>query len=295
MKRLCECFGSFFEAKYEDIRYDSYILGKLQTLGWDINHEECGGPGLFYKACENDDIEKLNILIEQGIDLVAYGSEGLNLACQNCSRNALVRLKMLDINFGPYLMNSLIRNRNVKSVELAIEYGFDVNEIIHIYFGERPIHYAVKYNSMEILELLVRNGADYHAVNRYGDSILHYAAFRLKPPMFIEYFYESGFDMNVQNEHKETPLMRAVSQNNEAVFKYLVNVLDNFDQVDVFGFTALNLSIYRGLPEFAKILILKGAKVNIKNNFGMTALHSVKSFSSDRLNSTVELLLDHGA
>lgn len=77
--------------RYGSIYYDEKILALLQKFGWDINNKSHGGVNLFYRACIIDDLDKVNLLVDHGLDLAKYGEKGVELACENSSFDVLDR------------------------------------------------------------------------------------------------------------------------------------------------------------------------------------------------------------
>lgn len=59
-------------------------------------------------------------------------------------------------------------------VELLLRYGADPNAANA--FDERPIHFACKRGNPRILHLLADNGADVTAVDRAGRGVMHHSA-----------------------------------------------------------------------------------------------------------------------
>lgn len=126
-KELKICLESFMtkEGQYDIISFNSAILGKLQKFGWDINKEDFGGPKLFYKACEFDDLVKVNLLIEFGIDLNKYGSEGLSKA--HSSFDTIDRLVKLGVKFDGKIMFDAIEKQNIRMLKRLLKEGISVN------------------------------------------------------------------------------------------------------------------------------------------------------------------------
>ena len=104
IKELSICFENFSKfrnsSKYKSVSYDGNILSKLQRLGWNINDSRHGASMMFNRACETDDIFKVNLLIDHGIDLEKYGAYGLELACLNSSFDTFEKLIRHGVKIG---------------------------------------------------------------------------------------------------------------------------------------------------------------------------------------------------
>ena len=84
-------------------------------------------------------------------------------------------------------------------------------------------------------------------------------------------------NINVKDKDGRTALMLAAAKENKRILEKIISVMSIdpsklsklIDEVDKYGKTAL---FYAANPEFVKLLIEKGAKVNAKDNNGQTAL-----------------------
>lgn len=65
-----------------------------------------------------------------------------------------------------------IAKGDIETVKKFIEYGVDVNEKSN---DMTPLMIAARYNQVDIINLLVKNGADLKATNEKGMSALKYA------------------------------------------------------------------------------------------------------------------------
>ena len=61
---------------------------------------------------------------------------------------------------------------DVDMVKKMISLGADVNKFSK---GMAPVMYAARYNRVEILKVLVRNGADIYVKDKLGNTALQYA------------------------------------------------------------------------------------------------------------------------
>lgn len=141
-----------------------------------------------------------------------------------------------------------IESNNLNLLEELIKtQTYDINMIVNYKWEcESPLHFAVRFNHVDCIALLLLNGTD----------------------------------INVRNVQGETPLHRAVVMKNIKILKMLlflnadVNARTNFDK------TALHYSVNKNI-KIVNILLKNGINVNMRDYWGWTALHSA-CYHSDK-------------
>ncbi len=154
------------------------------------------------------------------------------------------------------LLFDAIESNNINDVKKALKKGFlskPVNLNTFNSDGMAPIHLAIKKGAIEITEFLIKNGAD----------------------------------VNLKNKYKRTPLMLAGINGHVKLMKLLINNNANINETTDEGETVLHLSNLEILP--VKILLDLGMNVNIKDNYGRTALIGASN------KTVIQMLVDKGA
>ena len=147
-----------------------------------------------------------------------------------------------------------------------------------------------------MVQFLIENGADFHAVDDEGNSILHYACYSKDNINLLEYLFESGFDFTIQNKQSMTPLLIAIHQKNRTAAKFLIKNKAGLNVCVSNGDSPLHICAKNGEYDLMKDLILEGSDVNIQNENGETPLHLAYWFyNAQEQNDICELLLDNGA
>jgi ankyrin repeat protein len=67
-----------------------------------------------------------------------------------------------------------VAKSDIETVKKFLEFGSDI-EIKTEVNGMTPLMYAARYNNVEMVNLLVLNGADVNATSKLGYTALHYA------------------------------------------------------------------------------------------------------------------------
>ena len=150
-----------------------------------------------------------------------------------------------------------------KAAEFLISKGAEMNEFAKDIneFSPReftPITDAIRTNNIEIIKLMIENGANVHKSTSLGETYLHFAAF-LNRIELIEYFISKGIDVNVKKNG---------------------------------NLTSLHIAAITGYEDIARLLIVKGADINCKSSDGGTALHFAEAAGN---NEIVNLLIEKGA
>ena len=138
-------------------------------------------------------------------------------------------------------------------------------------WGGKPLMSAAYYGRLDILELLVKRGANVRATSDEGQTALHYAARSGSPsPQIVGALLNSGAPINAQDQEGTTALMSALES--REVAKLLLTRGADVTLRTKDGATALLYAAGRNVPWLIKPLIERGADVNARNGRGQTPL-----------------------
>ncbi len=115
-----------------------------------------------------------------------------------------------------------VEHGNTSSVKFALLLGMDVNTR---YLGETAL---MKASTVEIAELLIRKGADIHAKDEYGKSVLMHVS--EKKLDLVKYLISKKADVFYKTEKGNTVLMYAT---NPDVAKFLSSNLHSTSPINV--------------------------------------------------------------
>lgn len=131
----------------------------------------------FFRCCRENDVDQLQALINNG------GNVYLN------AKNM----------FEETPLHIALRNRpNIHIVNILIQLGANKSEIDHL--GATPIHFAVRNNAVECLELLLDHEEYINIKDREGNTPLHWAAHHNSREC-LKFLIEIGADINQQNKY----------------------------------------------------------------------------------------------
>ncbi len=112
--------------------------------------------------------------------------------------------------------------------------------------GYTALHYAAFRGNLEIIKILIENGADHTAKNTRGLNILHIAAQGDQPEVLIYFKEKYGMDINETDNNGSTPLHWACFMSSEVCVDFLLSWIDKVNVKESMGYTPLHLAIFSG-------------------------------------------------
>ncbi|WP_231970011.1 ankyrin repeat domain-containing protein [Polynucleobacter necessarius] len=149
---------------------------------------------------------------------------------------------------------------------------------------------AAKFNDISTVKSLISKGVNPNATDSKGEPMLN-LAIKDKSGDVINYLIANkSVDVDISNTNGETPLMIASIEGNLPAVKALVQQRNA--QVDHIGWTALHYASAKGHLDVAQYLLLNGASVDSLSPGNTTPLMMAVQSGNEAL---VKLLLDKGA
>jgi uncharacterized protein len=192
---------------------------------------------------------------------------------------------------------------HVEMVKLLLDHGATLN-LKSLTTGGTPLHYAAAANRIDAAKFLIKRKANIEIFDNSGSTPLMVAVMQAHADM-VEVLVDAGAAINIKSPVNVlvTPLVQAASnpdpfkhKNNLAIIKYLLSEKGDVDFQTAIGLTALMAAARQSNAsqgyERAALLISKGAKLDIVNDKGETALMLAAGAGNEKL---VKLLMDKGA
>ncbi|KAH8848034.1 hypothetical protein MCOR27_007930 [Pyricularia oryzae] len=181
--------------------------------------------------------------------------------------------------------------RHIDIVDLLLENGADIN-IYGGYGDVSALQFALLQNHMDMFEFMLKRGADIDAYggHRFGNA-LQIASMSNDIDM-VRFLLGKGADVNAQGGKYGNALQAASCKGYMEIVELLLEKGAEVNaQGSEFG-NALQAASYEGYMEIVKLLLEKGADVNAKGGyFG----HALQAASYKGYMEIVELLLEKGA
>ncbi len=131
----------------------------------------------------------------------------------------------------------------------------------------------VAFNSRELVEYLIQNGADIKARSDSQWTPLHNQAYRGHLDS-VELLLQHGADIEAKTSFGHTPLLSSIRWDRIEVTKFLIDKGANINPTTELGRTPLIISAVEGNPELARLFLDNDADISLKdNNYKRTALH----------------------
>ena len=172
------------------------------------------------KAAASGDTDEMQRLLEEGPSVDDHAlCDGLTLLHKAVQSKNLSEVKKLIFTHGANVnvkdsegteaLHSAALGGCYEIVELLLREGADVNAIQKV-GGGTPLHLAALGGNFKVVELLIARGADVNAKNNEGSTPLHYAAEVGHNDTTVEILLKNGATVNVSDSLGLTPLHLAV-------------------------------------------------------------------------------------
>ena len=247
------------------------------------------------------------------------GQSALDIAVEYGAKKIAAYLSGEDVenesalSAGGMSIHQALENEDIEAIKTIISRGADLNAINDTdgrYYGFTPLAIACTLMNVEIITLLIENGADVNGKDNEGRSGLFFLGAntrveekdkRIKE--IIKLFKKSGYDLDgTVNEDSDTLLTYNCKRNAHSYGADIINELiragANVNAANLSGQTALmHICIQHstGMENLQITLLENGADVTAKDKDGNTPLHHAAMNRSDSLaKSMSDMLFEFG-
>lgn len=141
-----------------------------------------------------------------------------------------------------------------------------------------PLMYAIEYKKADLVYELIEP-ATINQENFYGKTAL-VLAIEQGNLNLVQELVRQGADVNKKNYMGNAPIGYAVAHNQPAIVRQLLSYNANVNTINQYGSTPLIEAAYFNLPEIASILINAGADRNHRANYGDNAWDVANKFNN---------------
>ncbi|XP_073716799.1 death-associated protein kinase 1 [Misgurnus anguillicaudatus] len=157
--------------------------------------------------------------------------------------------------------------------------------------GTPPLLTAAGGGNVQIIDVLMKKGAEIQALDKTGANAIYYAS-RHGHVGTLRFLHEKKCPLDIQDKSGETALHVAARYGNVDVVQYLCSIHANPDLPDREQETPLHCAAWHGYSAVARVLCEAGCDVNARNREGESPLLTA---SARGFKDIVECLLEHGA
>ena len=267
-----------------------------------VLHNEEINP--LYFAASHGDVKIINLLIEKGADVnEKFNKEATPLSAAadagHLDACKLLVSKGADINHinssGDSILALAISSRNPKLVEYLLAEGVALNNADE---SHPPLIQAACFKSIDIVKILLAQGADVNRPDRLGNTALFYSC-KDSLEIITKLLLQAGADLNIENSDKETALVYAAWGGSIEIVKLLISYGAKLFTDRHYGFQALSKAVRGGHIDIATHLL----QMNVPtNNIAVAVYQSsliIQSFFSINDENAhiamLQLLLSYGA
>ena len=238
--------------------------------------------------------ETVEILLKNGADVNSWSKDGYLPIYIAAELDSLKNMQLL-IKFGANVdarrkngwsaIHYAVYKKRTHIVRFLIEKGSDVNASTDPENYQTPIHIATKVGSLDIVALLVQNGASLE-----GGMPVHVAA-HLGYVDFVKLMTKYGANINARGPGAWTTIHYAASQTFMDMAKYLLQNGAEVNPKTNNGTMPIHLAAQSGCVSIMELLIKHGADVLAKGNSGNMPLHHAAYSKNIK---PPQLLIDNG-
>ncbi|KAK3802234.1 hypothetical protein RRG08_004524 [Elysia crispata] len=173
-------------------------------------------------------------------------------------------------------------NNNTPDVISVLKQGVDINypwsnpAVPSIKDSTTPLIAAVSLNHVEIVMILIRNGASINRTDKYGCTPLYKAAFHGRVTL-VDMLLKEGAEVDKADKENQTPLyicvQNAIVHSSYATVMRLLAAGASVNIPDRYGRVPLHGAAHWKLKELIRVLLESNSHVNAVDNKGRTPLY----------------------
>jgi ankyrin repeat protein len=201
---------------------------------------------------------------------------------------------MSDIDYNTLF--KLIKNNEWDNFKKYINDKNDLDLNLRDDTQEYLLYYAILYNKLDIVKLLIEKGAKIDITDSEERCIL-YLSIKYGYDSITEYLLEKNKEsiginiLDIKDKQKKISLHYAIQKKNINMIEKLLEYNSNSNTYDINGYNSLHLSIFTRNIDIVKLIIKYIGNINARSVNGETALHLATNL---RLTDIAILLIDNG-
>jgi ankyrin repeat protein len=313
---------------YTPISYsnDQRIARLLIQHDADLSITLHGKQTILHHAIVMQEEEVVKLLIEKGVDIDLADDEGRTPISLSAEMGQVEIVKILlakganpnnEDKFGMkpihYAANSQIAEillksgyrQNLKAITpLHTASAFDRLSVVKYFIennyfqtdeitieDQTPLMYLAEKSCglTDTADYLISKGAKINNIDKYGRSLLHYAAQNIGNRNLMQYLLVKGIPIDTTNLLGETPLHISCRCGNEDVVELLLKKGADFNKLTEMKATPLHYAVQGNNKQIVIDLIENGVNINQQDELGLAPIHHIQS------SEVLEVFINRGA
>jgi len=225
-------------------------------------------------AARNGRTALVELLLNKGADINANDNQGYTPLGRAMEGKHSKVIALLREHGAKESLHDVVIAGDIDAVKRFLSEGCDVNSRDSL--GLTPLHLAAMHGHTDIMELLIAKGADLEARDQHWGNtpLLHATPYGRTEA--VRLLLEKGANIEARDGHGLTPLCLSSTYGTAIHTKLIQLLLDrgaNIESHSYGGATPLMGAISVGRKEVAKMLLARGATLNVISRFYGTAAH----------------------
>ena len=235
---------------------------------------------VFLGICAEGTAKDVNQALEFGANIGAKDDQDMTTLMYAAKSNA-----------DPAVMKVLLDaaaafNKDIRNILQKVDVNAGNKE------GKTVLMFAAESNSSDVVQVLLKAGADVNAKDKQDRTVLIWAVVGKAKPEVISMLLDVGADINVKDKQNMTPLMFAVKNNSSEIVQVLLDAGANVSAGNRDGVVALMWAVKNSNLEVVQALLNAGAKADVSDEKGITPLMLAVEKNSPEI---MQVLLNAGA
>lgn len=217
------------------------------------------------------------MLSEEVKQKLIESTKNINILYYKETVDEIIRTNDIDKKTRNYNLLGLVSYESLELIKFVLSLGADINNNCNE-FGKTSLMIVSLEENFEAINYLISKGADINITDSEGWSALTHVC-RWGLTEVAKVLISLGADVNVITSDfydKRSILQISIEEGNLELIKLLVENGANINYIDKMGNTALMHAAWYGKEDIVTYLISKGARLDVYNNDGKTALTIAK-------------------
>ena len=218
--------------------------------GADVNATDMNSTTALMLACQEGNMEVINVLLNAGADINIVDTKGLT-----------------------WIHHAVVRGGNKETLQAIINYGANVNATNKE--NMTALMYACSRGNVETINVLLNAGANPVIADTKGFTCIHYAVYGDCDKDTLQALIYHGSDVNATIKDNMTALMQECQKGNVHVIEMLLKVGADPNIACIKGYTCIHFVLAASCcKESLQAVIDHGANVNATSNDNTTVLNA---------------------